>query len=203
LPRIAATLLAAGTLACSAESPDPTPPPTQPALPQEPTPRTEPELEAADPRGEPAPRPERESDREDPKRESDLRERLRGGNQDEVQEEVRHQLQSGYAADREEALRWVDLTRETIPVIVDILLNDPTPEVRVQAADSLTNVTSHEAVAGLLQALSDPDSRVVLMAIEGLVATGDQTLVEQLAPLLDDANAEVRQAALEAIEFLE
>jgi HEAT repeat protein len=82
------------------------------------------------------------------------------------------------------------------------LESDESPEVRVAAAEVLLD-SDVGAVRPLLQALGDPDSRVVVAALEALEFVGDASTVPHLQPLLKHRDVEVRERTVEAIEFLQ
>ncbi len=59
------------------------------------------------------------------------------------------------------------------------------------------------SVNPLLDALRDPEPEVVIEALDALEYVGDETLIPELAFLLEHPSPEVRERALEAIDWLE
>ena len=76
-------------------------------------------------------------------------------------------------------------------------LSDPDKDVRLAVVSQLEDAESPDAVAGLVRALQDGDSDVVLEAIDALEFVGD------LRRLLDSKNPEIKEAAQDAIDYLE
>jgi hypothetical protein len=104
---------------------------------------------------------------------------------------------------RSDGVRWVDVnTTEGFTAAMERLANDEAAEVRAAAAEALIE-GDVGAVQPLLQALEDPDQRVVLAALDALEFVGDETTVPHLAPLLKHRDVEIRERTVEAIEFLE
>ena len=113
------------------------------------------------------------------------------------------QLTSRDASERVEAVEWTDLTSVAgFEAVVDRLANDPDASVRTAAAESLGD-GDVGAVRPLLDALADPDSRVVLAALESLEQVGDASILPELAPALEHSDPTVRERAAEVGEFLE
>lgn len=77
-------------------------------------------------------------------------------------------------------------------------------DIRRMAVDELADAETPETRAALIDALDDPDHRVVLAAIEGLeMFDGPEAI-----PALDQiarahGNEDIREAALDAIDFME
>ena len=55
----------------------------------------------------------------------------------------------------------------------------------------------------LLRSLGDDEPEVVIAALDALEFAGDETLVPDLEPLLEHPDERVREAAAEAIDFLQ
>ncbi len=88
--------------------------------------------------------------------------------------------------------------------LADLLENDPDPAVRAAAADNLGDSDNPAALEYLKQALQDPSSEVKINAIDDLVfESGDVSLIPYFQPLLQDPDPEVREAAQDAIDFIE
>lgn len=108
---------------------------------------------------------------------------------------------------RLEAASWIHADHRTIPLLGDALLGDESNAVRAAAAASLGEVTDEydapEAAALLLEALDDPDSRVVLTALEALESVGDASVIPRLEPLLAHPDPAVRRQVVSTIEWVE
>jgi len=117
--------------------------------------------------------------------------------------EIARDLESSDAATRAEAVSSMRSESDNLPKLSDLMLHDPSPEVRAAAAERLGGVGSNEAVNALLRGLGDPDPHVVLSAIDALNFAGDQTVVPDLKNLLQHPDPKVREAAKQAIESLE
>jgi len=104
---------------------------------------------------------------------------------------------------RADAAKWLNVSStEGFQAATDRLANDESPLVRAAAAEALLD-SDVGAVQPLLQALEDPDPRVVMAALEALEFVGDETTVPHLAPLLKHRDVAVRERTVEAIEFLQ
>jgi HEAT repeat protein len=91
-------------------------------------------------------------------------------------------------------------TRAVRPLI-DVVLRDPTPAVRQQAATALGRIGDEDAMPVLVGALGDPEYWMRFRALEAIEALEpkDTTSLENA---LEDANAEVRRRAALALERL-
>jgi len=153
-------------------------------------------------------REEREKPREgrasSPRRVLDPRERAeRALHISEMEAEALAKLESSDARERVEGVEWADVaTVSGYEAVIERLANDPDGAVRAAAAESLSSADVG-AVRPLLNALSDPDPRVALAALEALEMVGDESIVPELEPALDHPDAAVRERAKEAEEFLE
>ncbi|MGI9589802.1 MAG: HEAT repeat domain-containing protein [Myxococcota bacterium] len=90
-----------------------------------------------------------------------------------------------------------------LDALAHVLHNDPDPEIRSLAAETLATADSYGAVRTLVAALEEEDPDVLLEVIEALEFAGDETITGELEPLLEHRDRRVRTAAQEAIEFLE
>ncbi len=91
-----------------------------------------------------------------------------------------------------------------IDALAAAVTNDPEPAVRVAAAESLGySVEDPAALAALLRALGDPDPKVVVAALDAVEFVGDHTVIPELQFLLKHPDAEVREATVDAIDWLE
>jgi hypothetical protein len=121
----------------------------------------------------------------------------------ELREESLAKLVSFDAGERADGVKWLDVSStEGFEAAKERLESDEAPAVRAAAAEVLME-SDVGAVQPLLQALDDPDSRVVLAALEALEFVGDASTIPQLAPLLKHSDVEVRERTVEAIEFLQ
>jgi hypothetical protein len=104
---------------------------------------------------------------------------------------------------RADAVTWLNVdSSEGFEAATDRQANDASPLVRAAPAEALAR-SDTGAVQPLLQALGDTQPPVVLAALDALEFAGDETTVPHLAPLLKHQNTEVRERAVEAIEFLQ
>jgi hypothetical protein len=104
---------------------------------------------------------------------------------------------------RADAATWLNVnTPEGFQAATDRLAHDESPVVRAAAAETLGDADVG-AVQPLLQALDDPDPRVVLATLDALEFVGDASTIPHLAPLLEHKDVEVRERTVEAIEFLQ
>ncbi len=84
----------------------------------------------------------------------------------------------------------------------DLLLNDPDPRVRTEAAAMFSFGEAEGAVPSLLRALQDPVPEVVVAAAEALGWTSDPHLASEIEPLLNHPSEKVREQAAETLDFL-
>jgi hypothetical protein len=104
---------------------------------------------------------------------------------------------------REDAASWLNVaTPEGFQAAADRLQHDEAPLVRAAAAENLGGADAG-AVQPLVQALADPDSRVVMAALDALEFVGDESTIPHLQPLLKHKDVAVRERTVEAIEFLQ
>ncbi len=120
-----------------------------------------------------------------------------------VEAEILEALRSRDPEARATAAEEVDPEGDGLARLLTLALDDPDPKVRAVAAAQLADGDSFGATSGLLDALGDPDRRVVLAAIEALSDTGDASVLFALEPLRMSRDREIRTAAEEAIETLE
>ncbi|MEN8260436.1 MAG: HEAT repeat domain-containing protein [Pseudomonadota bacterium] len=124
----------------------------------------------------------------------------------EIQAQARLYEQAFDPDDRIEALEEIGSIDSDSIKAVDVFLgalNDPDPEVRLEAVSQLSDSDLPEAADGLVSALNDTDSEVVMEAIDGLSFLDNPSYITDLSVLLSHPDAEVQEAAQEAIEFLE
>jgi HEAT repeat protein len=119
------------------------------------------------------------------------------------QAELLSKLDSPDPEVRAEAADWIDLDRETLERMISLLESDPNADVRATIVERLGEEDSPAAIAALVAALQDPDSEVVLRAIEILEFEAEAWLIPELERLLSHPDPEVREFAQDAIDFLE
>lgn len=112
------------------------------------------------------------------------------------------QLDESDAEDRVEAIQKIEPDRDGLGVLIERLAADPSPLVRAAAARQLEDSDTLLAVDALIRALSDPDRRVVLDAIDALEFTDDESVADDLAPLTQHPDREIAEAAIEAQCFI-
>ena len=105
---------------------------------------------------------------------------------------------------RAEAADQVYPDEQGVDALAAMVTNDPAPGVRAAAAANLGySIGDSMAVGALLSALHDPSSQVVLSALDALEFSGDHTTIPEIEFLLAHSDSEVREAALDAIWWLE
>ncbi len=119
------------------------------------------------------------------------------------QAELLLSLDSPDPEERADAADWIDLDGKALERMISLLESDPDPDVRVTIVDRLGDEESPAAMAALIVALRDPDSEVVLRAIEILEFEAEEWLIPELEPLFSHRDPEVREAAQDAKDFLE
>jgi hypothetical protein len=119
------------------------------------------------------------------------------------QAELLSELDSSDPEARAEAADWVDLEGESLERMISLLQSDPDEDVRATIVDRFGDEASPATTAALVIALRDPSSEVVLRAIEALELDAEEWLIPELKPLLSHSDPEVREAAEDAIMFLE
>jgi len=88
------------------------------------------------------------------------------------------------------------------------LLDDDGPAVRAASAGALANIAEQhpdaltDAVDPLIEALDDIDDAVRARAVAALGFIGDETAVEPLRDLADDADGDLGEMAVETADFL-
>jgi len=107
------------------------------------------------------------------------------------------------SAERVYQIESLDAEGDDLGTLLTTLASDPDPAVRVAAADLLAESERGEAIDGLLLALGDPSREVVLQALETLALVGEREVVPAIEPLLDHADAEIREAAEETLYFVD
>ena len=112
------------------------------------------------------------------------------------------ELESSDPEVRSDALFDIEPEGPGLQALLEVLSDDPDPEVRGLAARQLGYAGSPEATAGLVSALDDPAPEVVIEAVDALQMIDDSTVIGSLEKLLQHPDAEVRAAAEDGIDFL-
>jgi len=118
------------------------------------------------------------------------------------QAELLSELDSPDPEVRTDAVDWIDLDGEALERLISLLESDPDAEVRATIVDRLGEEESPAATAALIAALRDPNSEVVLRAIEILEFEAEAWLIPELERLLSNPDPDVREATRDAINFL-
>ena len=105
--------------------------------------------------------------------------------------------------ERSDAVLDIEPEGPGLQYLLEVVTDDPDPEVRMAAVSQLGDSESLEAINGLVTALNDPNSEVVLEAIDSLEYSADHNVIGNLEKLLQHPDPEVREAAMDAIEYLE
>ena len=116
------------------------------------------------------------------------------------------QLQNPDTEIRATAAKKVKPVGDTFGMLTDMLVNDPSPEVRIATTWSLEMSDDPQvqaAIEALVKCLQDEDPAVVVECINSLDFLGDETTVQYLAPMLTHENEDVRIAAGDAIKSLQ
>jgi hypothetical protein len=119
------------------------------------------------------------------------------------QAEILAELDSPDPEERADAVFWLDLDEQSLERMISLLRSDPDPDVRASIVDRLGDEESVSAISAVAAALQDPNPEVVLRAIEALQFNAEEWLIPELERLLTHSNPEVREAAEDAIEYLE
>ena len=90
-----------------------------------------------------------------------------------------------------------------LDVLAHVVENDPDPELRSLAADTLATAGNYGSVRSIIGLLDSDDPDVLLLAIEALEFAGDESVAFELDRLLDHPDPAVREAAEDARDFLE
>ena len=113
------------------------------------------------------------------------------------------QLQNPRAEVRAAAAKEIEPVGDALYVLTDMLLKDPSPEVRIATTEALENSDDPFAVEALVKCLQDENPAVIVECIQVLDLLGDETTVLHLEPLLTHYDPAVNTAAAEAIESLQ
>jgi hypothetical protein len=116
------------------------------------------------------------------------------------------QLQNPDIEIRATAAKKVKPVGDTFNQLTDMLVNDPSPEVRIATTWSLEMSDDQQvpaAIEALAKGLQDEDPAVVVECIRSLDFLGDETTVQYLIPMLTHADEDVRTEAADAIKSLQ
>jgi hypothetical protein len=123
--------------------------------------------------------------------------------EDSEQQAYIRQLQSPQTEVRAAAVEEVEPVGDALHVLTDMLVKDPSPEVRIATSEALEDSDDPLAVAALVKCLQDEDPVVIVACTQALDFLGDETTVQHLEPLLTHYHPGVNAAAAEAIEALQ
>ena len=116
------------------------------------------------------------------------------------------ELQNPSPEIRAAAAKKIKPVGDALNQLTDMLVNDSSPEVRIATTWSLEmteNAQLPQVLDALVKCLQDKDLNVVVECIQSLKFLGDQTTIVHLQPYLTHQDAEVRNAAFEAVRFLQ
>ena len=112
-------------------------------------------------------------------------------------------LQSPKAEVRAAATVEVEPVGDAFYLLTDMLVKDPSPEVRIATSETLEESDDPLAIQALVKCLQDENPAVIVACIQALDFLGDETTVQHLEPLLTHYDPNVNAAAAEAIEALQ
>lgn len=113
------------------------------------------------------------------------------------------QLQNPDTEIRAMAAKKVKPVGDAFNQLTDMLINDPSPEVRIATTWALEMTDDPQAVEVLVKCLQDKVPAVVVECIRSLDFHGDETTVQFLIPMLTHDDEDVRSAAASAIKSLQ
>ena len=116
------------------------------------------------------------------------------------------ELQNPSPEIRAAAAKKIKPVGDALNQLTDMLVNDSSPEVRIATTWSLEmteDAQLPQVLDALVKRLQDKDLNVVVECIQSLKFLGDQTTIVHLQPYLTHQDAEVRNAAFEAVRFLQ
>jgi HEAT repeats len=114
-----------------------------------------------------------------------------------------NQLLDPSAKRRAEAAENIEATGTALDYLTQLLVSDPSPEVRAAAAHTLADSEDPRAMDALITALEDQDVSVLVEVIDALGFAGNKATINRLQPFLEHSDEDVRDAAESAIELLE
>jgi hypothetical protein len=113
------------------------------------------------------------------------------------------ELQSPFWEVRARAVEEIEPVGDALHVLTDLIVNDPSPEVRIATTRALEFSEDPLAIQALAACLKDEDLYVVIECITTLEHIGDATTVVHLQPLLMHYDETVRNTAARAIQTLQ
>jgi hypothetical protein len=112
-------------------------------------------------------------------------------------------LQNESAEIRAAAAGDIEPTGDALNTLTDLIVSDPSPEVRIAISQALEFSEDPLAIEALVACLKDGNVAVVLECIKALEYIGDSSTAVRLQPLLEHHDVEVRDSAAQAIENLQ
>ena len=132
-----------------------------------------------------------------------LLEEIEALSEDGQQQAYMQQLQNPDTEIRATAAKKVKPVGDAFYQLTDMLVKDPSPEVRIATTWALEMSDDPLAVEALVKCLQDKDPAVVVECLRSLEFNGDETTVEYLIPMLTHDDEDVRSAAADAIKSLQ
>jgi hypothetical protein len=124
----------------------------------------------------------------------------------ERQQAYLQELQNSSAEIRAASAKEIKPVGDAVNRLADMIVNDPSPEVRIATTWSLETADEPErqqALDALVQCLADKDFNVVAECIRSLAFLADESSVVHLQPLLTHQDETVRNEAFEAIKWIQ
>ncbi len=103
----------------------------------------------------------------------------------------------------EQGINELDLESKELDTLIEIIKTNQDPGIRSLALERLSNTESYIAIETTVSALNDDSVEVVLQALDTIEFIGDESVIRYIEKLLYHPTAEIRDAAREAIEFLD
>jgi hypothetical protein len=113
------------------------------------------------------------------------------------QAELFDRLQDFDELDRAEAIPKLSTSGEGLDIIIGALAFDPDPEIRMAAAQRLSEAKGFATINGLINAIDDPEPEVSLQAIISLVNIGDRSVIQTMQQVREHHSDPAIQEALE------
>ena len=121
----------------------------------------------------------------------------------EQQQVYLQELQSPFSEVRAAAAEEIEPVGDALYVLMDLIVNDPSSEVRIATTRALEFSEDPLAIQALVRCLKDEDIYVVIECTTTLEHIGDKTTVVHLQPLLMHYDQTVRNTAARAIQALQ
>jgi len=103
----------------------------------------------------------------------------------------------------EQDINELDLEGEGLDTLIEIIKTNLDPGIRSLALERLSNTESYISIETAILALNDDSVEVVLQALDTIEFIGDESVIRYVEKLLYHPTAEVRDAAREAIDFMD